>query len=62
MALVVKQLPMKYRAPLILHRYEGMSYQEISDALSLPVSTIETRLHRAKKILLKKLEPVIKQL
>jgi len=57
---MIHSLPLKYRTPLILQRYEGMNSREISGMLSLPVSTVETRLHRAKKILIKKLEPWLK--
>ena len=33
-----------------------MSYEQIAEVLELPVSTIETRLFRAKKMLREKLE------
>lgn len=54
---MVQSLPLKYRAPLILQRYEGMNNREIAEALSVPLSTIDTRIHRAKKLLIRKLEP-----
>lgn len=59
---IVSTLPVKYRAPLILQRYEGMSYQEIADTLNISISAIETRIHRAKKLLIQKLEPWLKHL
>ncbi len=36
------------RAVLILFAVEGLSYQEISDALQVPVGTVRSRLHRAR--------------
>ncbi len=53
----VQSLPVKYRVPLMLHRYERMSYQEVADVMQLSLSAVETRIHRAKKELIKKLEP-----
>jgi len=46
----------KYREVLLLRYQEDMSYEEIAGVLDLPVSTIETRLHRAKRMLREKLD------
>lgn len=45
----VAALPLKYREPLILHYFEGYSYQEISDMLRLPSSTVGVHITRAKQ-------------
>ncbi len=37
------------RSVVILREVEGMTYQEISEALSVPVPTVKTRLLRARK-------------
>lgn len=58
----VNDLPLKYRAPLVLQRYEGMNNREIAEVLSLSLGTVETRIHRAKKMLIKKLEPWVTHL
>lgn len=47
----VMSLPAEYREPLLLRSVRGMSYQQISDLLELPVTTIETRLARARRML-----------
>ncbi|MBQ6808060.1 MAG: sigma-70 family RNA polymerase sigma factor [Firmicutes bacterium] len=47
----LQALPEKYRLPLVMKYLEGMSYQQISEQLDLPVSTIETRLFRGRKML-----------
>jgi RNA polymerase sigma-70 factor (ECF subfamily) len=54
---MVQSLPVKYRVPLVLFHYDRMSYKEIADILGLSLSAVETRIHRAKKQLLTKLEP-----
>ncbi len=53
----VRSLPEKYRVPLVLFFYDGMSQKEISDTLGLSVAAVETRIHRAKKQLVEKLGP-----
>lgn len=52
----IQSLEEKYREVLILRYQEEMSYEKIAEILELPVSTIETRIHRAKKMLREKLE------
>lgn len=48
------KIPIIYREPLSLYFIEEKSYEEISDILKLPVSTVGTRINRA-KILMKKI-------
>ncbi len=55
----LQQMPDQFRIPLMLKYMEGLSYQEISQRMDLPVSTIETRLHRGRKLLQKRLQPVL---
>lgn len=45
----VQSLDESYRAVVVLRFVEGLSYEEIAAALRVPVSTVETRLYRAKK-------------
>ncbi|HYG77468.1 MAG TPA: sigma-70 family RNA polymerase sigma factor [Planctomycetota bacterium] len=52
----IQSLDEKYREVLILRYQEELSYEKIAEILELPVSTIETRIHRAKKMLREKLE------
>lgn len=47
----LQALPESYRLPLVMKYLEGMSYQQISEQLGLPISTIETRLFRGRKML-----------
>ena len=43
------QLPDAERAVLILYHQEELSYQGIAAALSLPINTVRTHLHRGRK-------------
>jgi RNA polymerase sigma-70 factor (ECF subfamily) len=45
----VDSLPEDYRDVIVLRFMEDLTYDEIARQLGVPVSTIETRLHRAKK-------------
>ena len=45
------KLDVKYREPLVLYYFEEMSYQEISEILEIPVSTVGVRLRRGKETL-----------
>ena len=47
----VLTLPPEYREPLLLRCVRSLTYQQISDILDLPVTTIETRLARARRML-----------
>lgn len=48
------QLPVEYKEPLALYYYEEKSYEEIAEILRMPVPSVGTRIHRAKKLLQKK--------
>ena len=48
-------LPPKYRMPLILHYYGGLSRDEMARELSCRANTLGVRLHRGREMLAKKL-------
>lgn len=50
-------LPEASRAVLVLREYEGLSYQEISSTLDIPVGTVMSRLNYARNTLKAKLQP-----
>ncbi len=52
----IRQLPDKYRIPIILFYYRELNYQDISEIMKLPMSTVKYRLNQAKKILKSKLD------
>jgi len=52
----VLALPDASRAVLVLREYENLTYQEIAEALDIPVGTVMSRLSYARKLLKEKLE------
>ncbi len=51
----VDALPETFRVPVILSDLQGMSYQEIAEALGVPVGTVRSRLNRGRSQLQKAL-------
>ena len=45
------RLPEEYRSVVILALVEDLSYKEIASALSIPLGTVMSRLHRGRKLL-----------
>lgn len=56
-AAAVESLDLRYRAPLVLREIEGMSYGEVASALELSEGTVKSRIHRARRLLRRRLEP-----
>ena len=52
----ISRLPLAFRAPLVLREIEGLSYQEIAEALECRIGTVKSRINRAKSQLREKLE------
>lgn len=46
-----RELHADYGEPLLMRSVRGMTYQQIADAMGVPVTTIETRLARARRML-----------
>lgn len=51
----IDSLPDKQRAAFVLHKYEGLSYKEITEILHRSLSSVESLIHRAKSNLQRKL-------
>ncbi|WP_391116593.1 RNA polymerase sigma factor [Psychrobacillus sp. L3] len=49
----IQSLDEKYRHPIILFYFHDLSYEQIADVLNVPLSTVKTRLLRAKEQLKK---------
>lgn len=49
-----------YRIPFVLYKDEHLSYDEIASVLNISHSAVETRIHRARKSLIKRLGPLIR--
>ncbi len=53
----IDELPVNFREILLLCEVEEMSYQEISETLSVPIGTVMSRLSRARRTLRDRLRP-----
>ncbi len=47
----IKRLPPEYRAVITLRYQEDLSYEEIAEAMDIPIGTVKTWLFRAKEAL-----------
>jgi RNA polymerase sigma-70 factor (ECF subfamily) len=56
LAVYVGQLRPEYKTVIALRYDAGLSYQEVADALAIPINTVRTHLRRAKEALRQKLE------
>ena len=51
----VDELPDEFRVAIVLCDVEELSYKEIADAMGTPIGTVMSRIHRARKILQRRL-------
>jgi len=58
----ISKLPEKLRLPLLLKDIEGLSYQEISEAVSCEIGTVKSRIFRAREGLRELLKPYEQEL
>lgn len=52
----IRQLPPHYQILVNGHYLEGLRYEDLAAALNLPMGTVKTHLHRAKRLLRQSLE------
>ena len=48
-------LPLAYREALVLREIDGLSYQEISSVMAIPIGTVMSRLARARNLLIQRI-------
>jgi RNA polymerase sigma-70 factor (ECF subfamily) len=58
----ISKLPEKLRLPLLLKDIEGLSYQEIAEAVDCEIGTVKSRIFRAREGLRELLKPYEKEL
>jgi RNA polymerase sigma-70 factor (ECF subfamily) len=55
----IEELPEDLRTAITLRELEGLSYEEIANAMSCPVGTVRSRIFRAREAIEKKLRPLL---
>ncbi|PJX26252.1 RNA polymerase sigma factor RpoE [Advenella sp. S44] len=57
----IESLPEDLRMAIVLRELEGLSYEEIAQAMACPVGTVRSRIFRAREAIAAKLKPVMGQ-
>ncbi|MGR8981356.1 MAG: RNA polymerase sigma factor RpoE [Gammaproteobacteria bacterium] len=55
----IAKLPEEMRTAIMLREFEGMSYEEIAEAMDCPVGTVRSRIFRAREAIDNKLNPLL---
>jgi RNA polymerase sigma-70 factor (ECF subfamily) len=55
-ASAISSLPEKFKSVIVLRDVEDLPYEEIAEALEIPIGTVRSRLHRARAILFERLK------
>jgi RNA polymerase sigma-70 factor (ECF subfamily) len=56
----IAAVPEKYRIALVLRDIEGLAYEEIAEVLGIPGGTVRSRINRARGMLKRKLQPLLR--
>ena len=54
-------LPLKYKKVFLLRDVDQLSYEDIALTLEIPIGTVKSRVNRARRILKKKLRPMMEE-
>lgn len=57
----IATVPEKYRLALVLRDIEGLAYEEIGQVLGIPGGTVRSRINRARSMLKRKLQPLLRK-
>jgi len=55
----IQELPAELRTAIVLREIEGLSYEEIAEAMGCPIGTVRSRIFRAREAIAVKLRPII---
>ena len=55
----IEQLPEELRTAIQLREIEGMSYEDIAQAMDCPIGTVRSRIFRAREAIAEKLRPLL---
>lgn len=56
----IASLPEKFKSVIVLRDIEDLPYEEIAEALEIPIGTVRSRLHRARALLFARLKDYAK--
>jgi RNA polymerase sigma-70 factor, ECF subfamily len=55
----IEALPLDLRTAITLREIEGLSYEEIAEAMSCPIGTVRSRIFRAREAIAERLRPLL---
>ncbi len=58
---VIEELPEDLRTAITLRELEGLSYEEIAEAMSCPIGTVRSRIFRAREAINTRLKPLLEE-
>ncbi len=53
------QLAEEFRQPLVLKEIDGLAYEEIASILNIPIGTVRSRIFRARREMMERLERIL---
>jgi RNA polymerase sigma-70 factor (ECF subfamily) len=57
----IQSLPEDLRVAIMLREIEGLSYEEIAEAMDCPIGTVRSRIFRAREAIDSRLKPLLEQ-
>ncbi|MEY2777843.1 MAG: hypothetical protein RLY30_1941 [Pseudomonadota bacterium] len=55
----IEALPVELRTAVTLREIEGLSYEEIAEAMNCPIGTVRSRIFRAREVIAEQIRPLI---
>jgi RNA polymerase sigma-70 factor, ECF subfamily len=57
----LEALPEELRRALVLREMEGLSYEDISEAMDCPIGTVRSRIFRAREAISARIKPMLER-
>ena len=55
----MQELPEELRTAIMLREIEGMSYEDIAEAMNCPIGTVRSRIFRARETIAERIRPLL---